>query len=114
MHSIYMTIISALFAGVSALLIISLIRHHKACKPAGTRFAGPTGSVQLLWALVPVAILGYVDYALFNFPAERTAALPKKIELAANQGMAPSLPALPAGKQQAGLSPAPLDIRVLP
>ncbi len=84
-HYNFMLMISALFLLVSALLIISLFRHHRASGQSVARFAGPTGSVQLLWALVPVAILGYINYELMTLPEDRIATAPGKIALAASE-----------------------------
>jgi len=46
-------------------MLVSLIRYRK---PNGepSRFGGPTGRVQWLWALVPMAILGAVNLALIE------------------------------------------------
>ena len=64
-HNHYVIAISAIFVLVFAIMLVSLIRYRK---PGGeaSRFGGPTGRVQWLWALVPMAILGAVNLALIE------------------------------------------------
>jgi heme/copper-type cytochrome/quinol oxidase subunit 2 len=81
LHNSYLAVLSALFALVFAIMIHSLARHRRACRNAS--FSGPGGSVQYLWAMVPVAILAGIDFALIEAPAELRAQAPAKIELAA-------------------------------
>jgi heme/copper-type cytochrome/quinol oxidase subunit 2 len=83
LHNSYLAVLSALFALVFAIMIHSLARHRRACRNAS--FSGPGGSVQYLWAMVPVAILAGIDFALIEAPAELRAQAPAKIELAAAQ-----------------------------
>ena len=65
MHNHYVIVVSAVFALVFAIMLISLICYRQ---PDGepSRFGGPTGRVQWLWALVPMAILGAVNIALLE------------------------------------------------
>ena len=64
-HNSYLIAISALFVLVFVIMLYSLIRHVEPGETA-SRFGGPTGRVQWLWALVPMAILGAVNLALIE------------------------------------------------
>ena len=80
MHHSYMIIISALFAAVFVIILMSMIKHRRS---RGTgKFFGPTGGIQWFWALVPLLILGFIDMALISVPDDQASAAPKKIELA--------------------------------
>lgn len=68
-HNQFMTIITVMFVVVFAIMIYSMIRHRKSVGHTPARFSGPTGAVQWLWALVPFAILLFVDYVLMGVPA---------------------------------------------
>jgi len=81
-HNSYLIAISALFVLVFVIMLYSLIRHVEPGETA-SRFGGPTGRVQWLWALVPMAILGVIDLALIDGGGDRHDMTPKKIELAA-------------------------------
>ena len=84
MHNSYLIAVSALFALTFVIMLYSLIRHRKA-DGATSRFSGPTGRVQWLWALVPMAILGAINIALIDHSDDRHAVAAKKIELAVAQ-----------------------------
>ena len=66
MHNDFMIIVTALFVVVFGIMIYSMVKHRQSTSHHGARFTGPTGSVQWLWALVPLAILLFVDYALMG------------------------------------------------
>ncbi len=68
-HNQFMTIITVMFVVVFAIMIYSMIRHRKSTGHTPAGFSGPTGTVQWLWALVPFAILLFVDYVLMGIPA---------------------------------------------
>ncbi|MBA4092700.1 MAG: cytochrome c oxidase subunit II [Candidatus Accumulibacter sp.] len=68
-HNQFMTIITVMFVVVFAIMIYSMIRHRKSTGHTPAKFSGPTGTVQWLWALVPFAILLFVDYVLMGIPA---------------------------------------------
>src|ERR1035437_8897451 len=87
MHNSYMIVISALFAVLFVIMIYSLAKHRKSCGISSTEFSGPTGTVQWLWALVPLAILGYINSALIELPEDRHSPA-KKIERPATQNPA--------------------------
>ena len=92
MHNSYMIFVSALFAVVFVIMILSLVKHRKTCGHLAAKFSGPTGTVQWLRALVPFVILTCIDVALINLPDDRTSSAPKKIELAVAQDLPSSLP----------------------
>lgn len=68
-HNEFMIIISTLFAVVFAIMIYSMVKHRKSQGHQPAKFTGPTGTVQWLWALVPFAILIFIDYILVGIPA---------------------------------------------
>ena len=92
MHNGYMIFVSALFAVVFLIMIVSLVKHRKTCVPLPAKFSGPTGTVQCLWALVPFVILAGIDVALINLPDDHTSPAPKKMELAIAQDLPSALP----------------------
>lgn len=92
MHNSYMIFVSTLFVVVFVIMILSLIQHRKTCSHLAAKFSGPTGTVQWLWALVPFAILAFIDVTLINLPDDRTSSAPKKIELAIAQDLPSALP----------------------
>lgn len=92
MHYSYMIVISALFAVVFAIMIYSMIRHRQACVHSAAAFAGTTGPVQWFWALVPLAILAFINFSLIGIPEDHASATPKKIELATTQTLPYSTP----------------------
>jgi cytochrome c oxidase subunit 2 len=69
MHNEFMLIITALFVVVFAIMIYSMIKHRKSAGHEPATFSGPTGSVQWFWALVPFAILLFIDFVLMGIPA---------------------------------------------
>lgn len=102
LHNSYLIALSTLFALVFAIMIHSLIMHRRKLGSSARRFFGPSGTVQWFWAMVPIAILASVDFALIEAPQYRSSAPPKKIELAAVQR--PPLakePAVSAGQRSA-------------
>jgi len=86
MHNHYVIVISGVFALIFVIMLHSLIRHRQSGEEP-SRFGGPTGRVQWLWALVPMAILGAVNLALIERHDDRSAVqrtvADGKIELAA-------------------------------
>lgn len=63
-HGYFLAILTVLFVVVFAITIASMARQRKSSGDRQSRFAGPTGTVQWLWAMVPFAILLFVDYVL--------------------------------------------------
>jgi cytochrome c oxidase subunit 2 len=68
-HNEFMIIITVLFVVVFAIMIYSMVKHRKSLGHQPAKFTGPTGTVQWLWALVPFAILIFIDYILVGIPA---------------------------------------------
>ena len=68
-HNEFMIIITVLFVVVFAIMIYSMVKHRKSQGHQPAKFTGPTGTVQWLWALVPFAILIFIDYILVGIPA---------------------------------------------
>lgn len=68
-HNEFMLIITALFVAVFAIMIYSMVRHRKSVGHEPAKFSGPTGAVQWFWALVPFAILLFIDFVLMGIPA---------------------------------------------
>jgi cytochrome c oxidase subunit 2 len=68
-HNEFMLIITILFVVVFAIMIYSMIKHRKSVGHQPAKFTGPTGTVQWFWALVPFAILLFIDFILMGIPA---------------------------------------------
>ncbi len=68
-HNHFMIVITILFTVVFGIMIYSMIKHRKSVGHRPAKFTGPTGTVQWLWALVPFAILLFIDYVLMGIPA---------------------------------------------
>lgn len=68
-HNEFMLIITGLFVVVFAIMIYSMIKHRKRSGHAPAKFTGPTGTVQWIWALVPFAILLFIDFVIMGIPA---------------------------------------------
>ncbi|GAB2905319.1 hypothetical protein GCM10027046_38880 [Uliginosibacterium flavum] len=66
LHNRYMIAISALFAVVFVIMIFSMIKHRRACVRSASKVVGTTGAVQWFWALLPLAILGYINFSLID------------------------------------------------
>lgn len=66
MHNEFMIIITVLFLVVFGIMIYSMVEHRKSTGHHPAKFTGPNGRVQWLWAMVPFAILLFVDYALMG------------------------------------------------
>jgi cytochrome c oxidase subunit 2 len=64
-----MLVITILFVVVFAIMIYSMVKHRKSVGHQPAKFTGPTGTVQWLWALVPFAILLFIDFILMGIPA---------------------------------------------
>lgn len=68
-HNEFMLIITVLFVAVFAIMIYSMVKHRKSVGHAPARFTGPRGALQWFWALVPFAILLFIDFVLMGIPA---------------------------------------------
>ena len=69
MHNTFMLIITTLFVVVFAIMIYSMVKHRKSVGHLPAKFSGPTGTVQWFWALVPFALLLFIDFVLMGIPA---------------------------------------------
>jgi len=83
LHNRYMMVLCVLFAAVFAIMIISLIRHRRSCLRSSEKFCGTRGAVQWFWALLPLAILTGINFALILPAPEQLAIPPQSIKLAA-------------------------------
>ena len=68
-HNEFMLIITILFVVVFAIMIYSMIKHRKSVGHAPSQFTGPSGAMQWFWALIPFAILLFIDFVLMGIPA---------------------------------------------
>lgn len=68
-HNEFMLIITILFVVVFAIMIYSMIKHRKSIGHQPSKFSGPTGAMQWFWALIPFAILLFIDFVLMGIPA---------------------------------------------
>jgi len=68
-HNEFMLIITILFVVVFAIMIYSMIRHRKSLGHPPASFVGPSGALQWFWALIPFAILLFIDFILMGIPA---------------------------------------------
>jgi cytochrome c oxidase subunit 2 len=65
-HAYFVTMLTVLFVVVFVITIYTMAKHRKICGDQASKFSGPTGTVQWLWATVPFAILLFVDYLLIS------------------------------------------------
>jgi cytochrome c oxidase subunit 2 len=68
-HNEFMLVITVLFVVVFAIMIYSMIKHRKSSGHAPAKFTGPTSALQWFWALIPFAILLFIDFILMGIPA---------------------------------------------
>ncbi|WP_291989966.1 cytochrome c oxidase subunit II transmembrane domain-containing protein [Candidatus Accumulibacter sp. ACC007] len=66
MHGYVLVMLTVLFVMIFAITIYSMAKHRKGGGNQASTFSGPTGTVQWLWAMVPFAILLFVDYILIS------------------------------------------------
>jgi len=84
LHNAYLIVLTGLFVTVFAIMIHSMARHGEAGAAApAKRFGGPAGRGQLLWALVPVAIVAGVEFGLIDLASLHSASAVKTIAVAA-------------------------------
>ena len=86
LHNRYMIVLCVLFAGVFAIMITSLIRHRRRCLLSSAKLGGTRGAVQWFWALLPLAILAGINFALILPAPDPLAIPPQRIKLAAAPG----------------------------
>jgi len=68
-HNEFMLVITVLFVVVFAIMIYSMIRHRKSIGHQPASFTGPNNKLQWMWALIPFAILLFIDFILMGIPA---------------------------------------------
>ena len=68
-HNEFMLIVAVIFVVVLSIMIYSLVNHRKSKGYKASKFTGPANKRQLLWTLVPFAILLYIDFILMGIPA---------------------------------------------
>jgi cytochrome c oxidase subunit 2 len=68
-HNKFMVIIMVIFLVVLGIMIYSIINHRKSKGFKAATFTGPSTKSQVIWTLVPFAILLYIDFILMGIPA---------------------------------------------
>lgn len=68
-HNKFMLVIMIIFVVVLAIMIYSIFTHRKSRGYQAASFTGPSTRSQVIWTLVPFAILLYVDFILMGIPA---------------------------------------------
>jgi len=68
-HNEFMLIITVLFVVVFGFMIYSMFKHRKSAGFKPAKFTGPTGALQWFWAIIPFAILLFIDFVLMGIPA---------------------------------------------
>lgn len=68
-HNKFMLVIMVIFVVVLAIMIYSIFTHRKSRGYQAASFTGPSTRSQVIWTLVPFAILLYIDFILMGIPA---------------------------------------------
>ena len=68
-HNEFMLIITILFVVVFAIMVYSMMNHRKRPGYEAATFTAPTSRLQWFWALLPFAILLFIDFILMGIPA---------------------------------------------
>ena len=68
-HNKFMLIVMFIFLVVLGIMIYSIYNHRKSKGFKAAKFDGPSNKSQLIWTLVPFAILLYIDFILMGIPA---------------------------------------------
>lgn len=68
-HNKFMLIILVIFFVVLGIMIYSIIHHRKSKGNQPATFTGPSTRSQVIWTLVPFALLLYIDFILMGIPA---------------------------------------------
>lgn len=68
-HNKFMLIIMAIFLIVLCIMIYSIFMHRKSKGYKAANFTAPSTRSQVIWTLVPFAILLYIDFILMGIPA---------------------------------------------
>ena len=64
-----MVIIMIIFIVVLSIMIYSIFTHRKSKGYKASKVTGPTTKTQIIWTMVPFAILLYIDFILMGIPA---------------------------------------------
>lgn len=65
-HNKFMLIVMVIFLVVLGIMIYSIYNHRKSKGFKAAKFDGPSNKSQLIWTLVPFAILLYIDFILMG------------------------------------------------
>ena len=68
-HNKFMVIVMVIFLLVLGIMLYSIFTHRKSKNFKPANFTGPSTKSQVLWTLVPFAILLYIDFILMGIPA---------------------------------------------
>lgn len=68
-HNKFMLISIAIFFVVLAIMIYSIFAHRKSKGHQPANFTGPSTKSQVLWTLVPFALLFFIDFVVMGIPA---------------------------------------------
>jgi cytochrome c oxidase subunit 2 len=68
-HNKFMVIIMVIFIVVLSIMIYSIFTHRKSRGYKASKNTGPTTKSQIIWTMVPFAILLYIDFILMGIPA---------------------------------------------
>jgi cytochrome c oxidase subunit 2 len=74
-HNKFMVITMVIFLVVLGIMIYSIFNHRKSKGHNPATFTGPTTRSQVIWTLVPFAILLYIDFILMGIPAYHSVVL---------------------------------------
>ncbi|MBZ0096659.1 MAG: cytochrome c oxidase subunit II [Sulfuricella sp.] len=68
-HNKFMLISIAIFFAVLAIMIYSIFAHRKSKGHQPADFTGPSTKSQVIWTLVPFALLLFIDFVVMGIPA---------------------------------------------
>src|SRR3989304_5961595 len=68
-HNKFMVVTMVIFVVVLGIMIYSIINHRKDKGHTAATFTGPSTRSQVIWTLVPFAILLYIDFIVMGIPA---------------------------------------------
>ena len=68
-HNKFMVIVFIIFVVVLGIMIYSLFNHRKSKGQKPSKNTGPTTKSQIIWTMVPFALLLYIDFILMGIPA---------------------------------------------
>jgi cytochrome c oxidase subunit 2 len=68
-HNKFMVVVSIIFIVVLGIMIYSLVNHRKSKGQKASKATGPSTKSQIIWTIVPFAILLYIDFILMGIPA---------------------------------------------